>query len=185
MKELSLHILDIVQNSISAGAGVITIEITEDAAADFLKFIITDNGRGMSKDFIDKVMDPFTTSRTTRKVGLGIPLLKHACEACGGSLQITSAVGEGTAVTALFGYSHIDRQPLGDMAETMHGLITSHEKVDFVYRHTVNEKSFSADTREIKTILGGVPLGEPEVLLWLLEYLRDGEQSLYQEGFAE
>lgn len=185
MKELSLHILDIVQNSIVAGASVVTLEITEDTAGDVLEFIVTDNGKGMSPDFMQRVMDPFTTSRTTRKVGLGLPLLKHACEACGGSLQITSTVGEGTVVTARFGYSHIDRQPLGDMAQTMHGLMTSHEAVDFVYRHTKDQVTFSADTREMKTILGDVPLSAPEVLLWLLEYLRDGEQSLYQEGFAE
>ena len=185
MKELSLHILDIVQNSISAGAALISLEIIEDSAQDYLEFTVADDGKGMSEDFIRRVIDPFTTSRTTRKVGLGIPLLKHACEACGGSLRITSEVGVGTVVIARFGYSHIDRQPLGDMAETMHGLMTSYETVDFVYRHTVDGKTFSADTREIKTILGGVPLAAPEVLLWLLEYLRDGEQSLYQEGLAE
>lgn len=185
MKELSLHILDIIQNSIAAGAELVTLEITEDTEKDLFAFTVTDNGKGMSQDFVEAVMDPFTTSRTTRKVGLGIPLLKHACEATGGRLEIQSQVGQGTTVEARFGYSHIDRQPLGDMAQTMHGLIMAHPGVDFVYRHWVNGKQFSADTREMKTILGGVPLDQPEVLLWLLDYLRDGEQSLYQEDSEE
>lgn len=185
MKELSLHILDIAHNSITAGATVVTVEIREDVEADWLTFQIGDNGKGMSKELLASVKDPFTTSRTTRKVGLGIPLLQHACTACGGDLQIESTVGKGTTVTARLGYSNIDRAPLGDMAETMHGLITSFPAVDFLYRHMVGEREFSADTRKIKTILGGVPLDTPEVLLWLLEYLREGEQSLYQEGSIE
>ena len=182
MKELSLHILDIVHNSIAADASQITVEIIEDPAADWLSFSIQDNGKGMSDELIRRVRDPFVTSRSTRRVGLGIPLLLHACEACGGDLQITSSLGIGTTISARLGYSHIDRAPLGDMAETMHGLITSFLAVEFLYRHKVGEKEFSADTRKIKAILGDVPLDVPEVLLWLLEFLRDGEKSLYQEG---
>lgn len=182
MKELALHILDILHNSIAAGATLVEVTVVEDTMEDILEFSITDNGKGMSPEFVQKVIDPFTTSRTTRKVGLGIPLLKQAAEECGGGLSIESEVGVGTTVTARFVHSHIDRQPLGDMAETMHGVMTSFENVDFVYTHTVDGNTFSVDTREIKKILGGVPLNAPEVLLWLLEYLRDGENSVQIGG---
>ena len=125
-----------------------------------------------------KVTDPFTTHRTTRKVGLGIPLTKLAAEVSGGSFSISSEIGVGTVVKAVFGYSNIDRQPLGDMAQTMHQLITSFENVDFLYRHVINGKEFFVDTREIKKILGGVSFKENEISLWFLEYLREGEQEI-------
>lgn len=178
MREISLHILDIVQNSIVASATKIEVYICEDVKADTLTIVIKDNGCGMSEEFLAKVVDPFTTKRTTRKVGLGIPLYKMAAENTGGSFDIKSKVGEGTVVTAVFGYSHIDRQPLGNMAETMLGLFTSYENIDFIYRHTVNEKTFEVDTSEIKSVLGDVSFSAPEVYLWLSEYLKEGEDEL-------
>lgn len=178
MKELSLHITDILQNSITAGATLITLDVTEDEAADLLSFSITDNGCGMDEEMAARVIDPFTTGRTTRKVGLGIPLLKLAAENTGGGIQLKSKVGCGTTIQARFGYHHIDREPLGDMAETVHQAVTAHEEIDFVYTHKKNDNSFSMDTRELKKALGGVPFHTPEVSLWILEYLREGEESL-------
>lgn len=178
MKEISLHILDIMHNSITAGSAVTELEVIEDTQKDILSFEVTDNGKGMSQELLEKVVDPFTTHRTTRKVGLGIPLTKQAAEAAGGYFEICSELGMGTKVKAVFGYSNIDRQPLGDMAETMHQLITSFEDVDFVYKHVIDKKEFCFDTREIKKILGGVSLKENEISLWLLEYLRDGEKEI-------
>lgn len=178
MKEISLHILDIVQNSIAAGASLIGVEILESTKKDEFTVKITDNGKGMSKELVKKVIDPFTTSRTTRKVGLGIPLFKAAAELTGGSFEISSEVGKGTIVTAVFVRSSIDRQPLGDIAGTMLGLFTSYESIDFLYKHSIDQKVFETDTRELKKILGGVSLLEPEVYLWLSDYLKEGEKEL-------
>ncbi len=179
MKELSLHILDIMQNSIVAGATLIQLELIEDREEDVLSFSISDNGKGMSKEMVEAVINPFTTSRTTRKVGLGIPLLKAAAELTGGGITLSSQVGEGTVITAKFGYSHIDRQPLGDMAETMLGLITSHQEIDFVYQHRVNTEEYALDTREMRQMLGEVSFSEPQVMLWLSEFLKENEAALY------
>lgn len=178
MREIALHILDIAQNSVTAGASEIRIEVTEDTAADILKVSIIDNGCGMSPEFLEKVTDPFTTKRTTRKVGLGIPLFKLAAENTGGSFEINSKQGEGTVVKAVFVHSHIDRQPLGNMAETILGLVTSYENVKFIYKHKLDNKEFAFDTTEIKEILGDVPFGNPDVYLWLSEYLSEGEEEL-------
>lgn len=180
MKELSLHILDIVQNSVAAGAKFITLDLIEDVNTDLLEFSIKDDGCGMTEETLKKVTDPFTTGRTTRRVGLGIPLLKAAAELTGGGLELTSEPGVGTTVTARFVYDSIDRQPLGNMAETILGLITSYENIDFVYYHRVNEKEFTIDTREIKGILGEVSLNEPEVVLWLSGFLNENETELYK-----
>ncbi len=180
MKELSLHILDIVQNSVAAGAKFITLDLIEDVNTDLLEFSIKDDGCGMTEETLKKVTDPFTTGRTTRRVGLGIPLLKAAAELTGGGLELTSEPGVGTTVTARFVYDSIDRQPLGNMAETMLGLIISYENIDFVYYHRVNEKEFTIDTREIKGILGEVSLNEPEVVLWLSGFLNENETELYK-----
>ena len=178
MKEISLHILDIMQNSVSADATLIELKVYENTEENILSFSVIDNGKGMSEEFLKVVEDPFTTGRTTRKVGLGIPLLKHACEQTGGSLEITSRVGVGTRVLAKFIYDSIDRQPLGDMAQTMHQLITSFEEIDFLYSHIVDGEEFSIDTREIKKILGDVSLKENAVSLWILEYIKEGEMQL-------
>lgn len=178
MKEISLNILDIAQNSIAADADTVMIEVSEDTLGDKMTVIITDNGKGMSEEMLSAVTDPFTTGRTTRRVGLGIPLLKHAAELTGGSFDIKSKLGEGTTVTAVFGLSHIDRQPLGDIASTMHQLAVMNENTDFIYVHSIDEKVFRFDTKEIKKILGGVSLNAPEVSLWLLEYLKENEEAI-------
>ena len=178
MREISLHILDIAQNSVVANATLVEITVDENEEADTLTVSVKDNGKGMDEDMVKRVVDPFTTGRTTRKVGLGIPLIKLAAENTGGNLSLESEPGVGTILTAVFGLNSIDRQPLGDMAETMLGMVTSYENVDFLYLHKVNEKEFSFDTREIKKILGDVSLKEPEVYMWLSGYLKEGEAEL-------
>ena len=178
MREISLHILDIAQNSSTANASLVEITVDENEKADTLSVIIADNGKGMSEEMVKNVVDPFTTGRTTRKVGLGIPLIKMAAENTGGSFNLESKLGVGTTLTAVFVLCSIDRQPLGDMAETMLGMVTSYENVDFLYVHKVNENEFILDTREIKKILGGVSLSEPDVYMWLSEYLKEGECEL-------
>lgn len=178
MKELSLHITDIMQNSVAAGATLVTLEVNEQPSSDVLEFEITDNGCGMEEETLKNVTDPYTTGRTTRRVGLGIPLLKHAAESTGGSFSVKSKKGVGTCVYAKFGYSHIDREPLGDMTQTMLQIITSFEDTDFVYVHKIKDKEFKIDTRELKKILDGVSFKNFEVTRWLEEYLKENEADL-------
>lgn len=159
------------------------ITIHEDTEADRLTICIEDNGKGMDKDFLEKVMDPFVTTRTSRKVGLGIPLMQAACRRCGGDLFMESEKNVGTRLTATFKHSHIDRAPMGDMAETMLILILAGSDnsriVDFVYRHIFDHKEFRLDTREMRTALGSdVNLGEPDVLMWTKDFINVGLKNL-------
>lgn len=174
MKELSLHILDIAKNSVKAKATQIEITVNEDEVRDKLIIEIKDNGSGMSKEILERVRDPFTTTRTTRKVGLGIPLFEAAAIQCGGGLIIESELGVGTTLTAEFGYSDIDRAPLGDVSDTMVILISGSPDIRFIYNHFKNGKEFKFDTDVIKEQLGDVPLNIPEVLSWIGEYINEG-----------
>lgn len=178
MKELSLHLLDIVQNSIKAGATKIDIEIIEDTVEDLFSFSVKDNGCGMSEEFVNKVRNPFTTTRTTRKVGLGIPLLEAAALQCDGGLDIESEPGVGTTLTVRFRYSHIDRAPLGDVTETMTTLISGSPDIDFVYRHSINGNAFVFKTEDCRQILQEVPLNTPDVLMWIEGTLQEGIQDI-------
>ncbi len=178
MKELSLHILDIAKNSVKAKADLIEIEIIEDAEKNLLTVRISDNGCGMSPEFLKTVKDPFSTTRTTRKVGMGISLFEAAAMQCGGGLTITSELGVGTTLTVTFALDHIDRAPLGDMAGTMVVLISGSPEIDFLYRHEINGKSFTADTREFRKVLGDIPLDTPDVLSWIDGYIKEGLSDL-------
>ncbi len=180
MRELSLNILDIAQNSISAGAPLITIEVSENTIDHTLLIGIYDNGKGMSEEQVKSVIDPFFTTRTTRKVGMGIPLFKMAAEQTGGSLEIKSELGVGTEVKAYFKTDSVDFTPLGDVASTIQMLITMNTDRDFVYKHTVNGKEFVCDTREIKAILGDVPLDSYEISQWILEFIKENTEVLYK-----
>lgn len=171
MKELSLNVLDIAQNSVAAGAGLIIIETVEDTASDLLTITVSDNGKGMSAEQLKRAVDPFYTTRTTRKVGLGLPLFKMAAEMAGGTFQIHSEEGVGTTITATFSLSHVDRMPIGDMEGTVTALIQMNPALDFVYRRGRNGKEFTLDTRVIKQTLEGVPINTPEVMTWIGEYL--------------
>ena len=178
MLELSMNILDIVENSTRAGASLIQIGITEDRKNDTLRIEITDNGEGMEADTVEKALDPFYTSKTVRRVGLGLPLLSHAAKITGGRCTIESQKGEGTTVTAVFGYRHIDRQPLGDMPATMTTMIVGNPGVDFVYRHLCDGVSYILDTREVKNELEDVPIDHPMVIQFVKENIRDGLKGI-------
>lgn len=178
MKELSLHILDIAKNSVKAKASLIEIVIEENTEKNLLTIEINDNGCGMSKEFLSRVRDPFSTTRTTRKVGMGIPLFEAAAVQCGGKVDIDSKPGAGTWFKAYFEYNHIDRAPLGDMAGTMQTLISGSPEIDFLYRHTKDGKTFIFDTKEIRKALGEVPLDSPEVLLWIDGYIKEGLEEI-------
>ncbi len=179
MRELSLNILDVAQNSITAGASLITIEIAEETATKTLIIGIYDNGKGMSEEQVRSVIDPFFTTRTTRKVGMGIPLFKMAAEQTGGSLQIKSKLGVGTEVCATFKTDSVDFTPLGDVAATVQMLISMNTDRDFIYRRSVDGRDFTLDTREIKEILGDVPLDAYEVSQWLIEFINENTHELY------
>ena len=169
MRELSLHLLDIAENSISAKAKNITIEVIEDIKSDLLQLSVQDDGCGMSPEMAAQVVDPFVTTRTTRKVGLGIPLLKEAAEACNGSLNLASKIGEGTKITVKFQHSHIDRMPLGDLVTTMLHLEVANPDVHWVLNYKFNDRTYIFDDALIKAELEGVSLSEPEILNCLRE----------------
>ena len=189
MRELSLNVMDIVQNSVRAGASLITVQVAESKKHDTLTITITDNGCGMSAEQVKSVIDPFFTTRTTRKVGLGVPLFKMEAEMTGGSFQIDSEEGKGTKVTAVFRPSHVDMIPLGDIASVIHHLITDiasvihllitcNPELDFLFTHSVEEKEITLDTRTLREQLEGVPFTEPAVSAWIREYLVEAEEEL-------
>ncbi len=177
MKELSLNVLDITENSVKAKASLVEITITE--TDDTLEFFIKDNGTGMTEATLESVRNPFYTTRTTRKVGMGIPLLQFAAEQTGGHISIESRHVDaypnehGTLVFALFYKNHIDFTPLGDIVSTVVTLIQGHPDTDFHFRHTANGGEVSLDTRELREILGEVPLDTFEVLIWIKENLTE------------
>lgn len=180
MREISLHILDIVQNSIRAGASRIAITVEASEASDVLTVRVQDDGCGMSVDFVAKLTDPFVTTRTTRKVGLGIPMLAAAAELAGGSLSIDSEVGRGTTVEASFGLNHIDRPPFGDIVGTLVSLLVANPDASFRYDHVFNGEHFVLDTEDMKGYLGEVPVGNPLVVGWLREYIEAGISGVGQ-----
>ncbi|MGE4483757.1 MAG: ATP-binding protein [Oscillospiraceae bacterium] len=173
MPELSLNILDLAQNSVTAKATLITITVSANTEKDTLYIAIKDNGCGMSDEKVKKVTDPFFTTRTTRKVGLGIPFFKMAAELTGGHFKIESQPGVGTTTSAVFGLSHIDRMPLGDMPGTMTALIGPNPDIDFILDYSVDNSGFIMDTREFREVLGDVKLSEPEVLEYISNFLRE------------
>ncbi len=175
MTELSLNVLDVAQNSVKAGASLIGITVEADTENDRLTIVIEDNGCGMTEEQVKQVTDPFYTTRTTRKVGLGVPFFKLAAESAGGRFGIASEPGKGTKVTAEFRLSHIDRMPLGDMTETIHSLVTMNVDIDFLYVYRVDKREFTLDTREFREILGGVPFNMPEVSGYIRDYLSENK----------
>ncbi len=178
MKELSLHILDIVQNSIQAKASHIEIFIEEDLSINRLRISIKDDGIGMDQDTLQKVIDPFFTSRTTRKVGLGIPFFKEAAESCGGFFVIKSELNQGTYIEAVFQHNHIDRVPIGKIHDTIMVILHSDQQFDLTYRHRYNQKEFKLDTIEIKSILETEDLRSPDILIWIKEYIHENINEL-------
>ena len=175
MTEISLNVLDIANNSIRANASLIEIKIQIKRDSDTLMITIADNGCGMTKEQMKQVEDPFFTTRTTRKVGLGVSFFKMAALSTGGSFSINSTPGIGTTVNAVFGLSHIDRMPLGDMNSTMLTLITLNTQIDFLYTYAFDDKEFILDTREFRQILNDIPLNSPEVATYIKDYLAENQ----------
>lgn len=178
MQELSLNILDIVQNSVKAKAELIDIVIDKQHHQNRMTITIRDNGCGMTEEQVQRVENPFFTTRTTRKVGLGVPFFKMSAELTGGSFEIRSKVNEGTVVEAVYVLNHIDLMPIGDMASTMVSLISVNPDIDFTYTYIVGEESFCLDTREVKEILAGMPVNSPEVLLFIKEFVEENTKQL-------
>lgn len=186
MREITLHLLDITENSVSAGAKNIKIEVCEDLHDDLLLLSVQDDGKGMDAHTVATISDPFVTSRTTRNVGLGIPLLKDAAVFCNGGLTIDSKLGKGTTITVTFQHSHIDRMPLGDLPATLLSLVIAHNDIHWKFYYSYRSKNgrlerFEFDDGPIKETLGDVPLSTPEVLGYIRQMLEEGIAGCYHK----
>lgn len=182
MEELSLHILDIVENSISAGASLVKIVVEINEAEDLVKIVVEDNGRGMDEKELKRAVDPFYSSKADKKVGLGLPMFAQVAEACGGYLKIESEQGKGTKVTALMKFSHVDRPPLGDLSSTIFSIIIGHPNADFLTEIKTNEGKVRIDTREIKEILGKDSFFHPEIIKFIKESIEKEIQGILKGG---
>ena len=182
MKELSLHVYDLMENSIAAKASLIELTITDSLKDNIYSFMIKDNGKGMSQDFLAKVTDPWTTTRTTRKVGIGLPLIKMNTELCGGGMNIESEVGKGTTLRFWFQHDHIDRAPMGDLAGTIVMLCAQHEDIHYIYRDITDEGEYIFDTDEVKEALDGMSMNDINIIKYLKEMI---EENLKEIGFNE
>jgi hypothetical protein len=174
VKEIALHILDIVENSLAAGATAIDILVEDDAVCNRLRVSVRDDGRGMDAGMLAAIHDPFVTSRTTRGAGLGVPLLKAAAEACNGRLEVRSTPGRGTTLAAELQRDHIDRMPLGDLPGTLLGLVVGRPEIRWRFRYHGGGEVFSFDSDPIRQALGEVPLSEPAALRYVRETLEEG-----------
>ncbi len=180
LEDLSQHVLDIAENSVGAGATRVLVEITENEAQNVLRMVVEDNGKGMSPDFLERVTDPFTTTRTTRRVGMGLPFLKQSAELCNGSFILRSELGKGTRTEASFAYDSIDRPPLGDMAATIMALFMGHPEIDWTYRHIVDDGEFSISTEELVEVLEDRELlRTTDVGLWIREQISESLDELH------
>ena len=178
MEDLSLHILDIVENAISAKAKKVDILVMEEPGKDQLTIEIKDDGIGMDEEIAQKAVDPFFTTRSSRRVGLGLSLMAQATREAAGLLRIESEPGKGTKVTATFQYHHIDRKPLGNMIETMMTLLLGNPDLEITYTHKKNEKSYLLDSLVLKHQFKDRPLLDPEVIQWVKMHLREGLEQI-------
>lgn len=187
MREITLHLLDIAENSVTALAQRVEITVREDLPANRLCASVQDNGKGMDAETVSRLADPFFTSRTTRKVGLGIPLFKAAADACNGGLEISSHPGAGTTISVEFQRDHIDRMPLGNFPDTMLTLLIAHPEINWCFEyaailaHPQDQAVFSFDDTPIKEVLGDIPLSEPQVLTYLREILTTGVTGIQEK----
>ncbi|MBA4373053.1 MAG: ATP-binding protein [Thermodesulfovibrio sp.] len=172
MEDISLHILDIAENSVAAGATVIAITLVADEDRDILTLKIDDNGRGIPAEILGQVMDPFYTTRTTRKTGFGLSLLSQSAREADGDILITSAEGKGTQISAYFRSSHVDRKPLGNLADTFSVLIAGNPDIDFIITCSLKGKECQLDTRLLRADLEEVPLNAPDVIAAIRKYLK-------------
>lgn len=173
-----MHILDIAENSVAAEADKIEITILEDEKKDLLSVEISDNGKGMDKKQLERALNPFYTTRSTRRFGLGLPLLSEAAKAADGTITIASNVGKGTRVKAEFKHSHIDRQPIGDMTQTILALVIGNPEIDIIYTHKKNGCTYRLDTRKIKAQLKSMPINSPDGIRKLREDLKEINKKL-------
>ena len=173
MKNLALHILDIVQNSIRAEASLVDIYLYQSKKKNTVELVIKDDGKGMSQEMLKKVTDPYITSRKERKVGLGISLLKQNAEQANGSFSISSGEGRGTMLNATFQLDHLDTPPLGDVIDTIVILTTGNPKVDFIYSHITDQGEYTYDSRKVKEVLEDVPIYDSQVATFLRDMLRE------------
>ena len=178
MKDISLHILDIMQNSLEAGANEINVEIAEIPSEDKYIVSIRDNGKGMTLEMAEKVTDPFYTTRTTRKVGMGIPMIKAHAERTGGTFELKTETGRGTEIRAIFSLNHVDRQPLGDIAGTIVLTAVSHPMVKITYNHSTSYGEFTFDTNEVKQVLDDTPINSAEVIRFLKEMITENLENI-------
>ncbi len=198
MRELSLHILDIVQNSLKAGSRTITIEVIEDLGLDRMEIRVKDDGKGMSKEISKGAADPFYTTRKTRKVGLGLAMFRTAAEVCDGYLEIDSVEGKGTDIKAVFRHSHIDRIPLGDMSQTISLIVGANPYVEIIYFHRIEDKEFKISSTSILNMLEETEdecsdsiwvkrdlLSEPKVISWIKELIKVEEEHIQEVSFGE
>lgn len=181
MKDISLHILDIVHNATRAQATKISISIDEDMDENSFVLTIEDNGKGIDPKMLPEIFDPWTTSRKTRKVGMGLPLLRHNAMQAGGDLSVSSVPGSGTKIEAEFEHQHIDRPPAGDLAGVVIQLLSSFPDIQFIYTHKTREGMFKMDSEEIREILGGVSLNEPEIRNHIREMITENLQAIGAE----
>lgn len=182
MKELSLHVYDLLENSIAANATLVELTIHESIKDNIYAFTIKDNGKGMSPEFLAKVTDPWTTTRKTRKVGIGLPLIKMNTELCGGGMKIESVLGKGTTLDFWFQHDHIDRPPMGDIAGTIVMLCSQYQNIRFVYKHITDNDEFIFDTEEIKEALDGMPMQDVSIMKYLKEMI---EENLKEIGSSQ
>ncbi|MBQ4180066.1 MAG: sensor histidine kinase [Ruminococcus sp.] len=178
MRELSLNVMDVAQNSVRAQATLVFITVEDSDKNDSLTITIEDNGCGMTEEQVAQVIDPFFTTRTTRKVGLGVPLFKMSAEQTGGSFSIQSEVGRGTKTQASYVKSHVDMTPLGDINSTVSILIRCNPDIDFVFTHSFDNGSFTLDTRELREVLEGVSLDTPDVVEWIEQFLEEQTENI-------
>lgn len=179
MRDISLHLMDIIRNSIDAQAEKVAIRLKADLSLNLLTVEVEDNGHGMDQELLCRVTDPFVTTRTTRKVGLGIPLLKASARLTGGDISIKSVKGSGTVITADFNITHIDRLPLGDIGSTVSTLVMAHPDIEFRLDLDNTNESFSFNSFVIRDVLGDVPLNSFEVVDWIRAYVNDGITKIF------
>ena len=182
MEDLSLHILDIAENAIAARAKRIEISVVEEPTEDRLTIEIRDDGIGMDEEVSQKAVDPFFTTRSSRRVGLGLSFMAQAAQEAGGSLRIESELGKGTKVTASFQYHHIDRKPLGSMVETVMTLLFGNPELEISYFHRKEEKSFALSSSWVKNHFKDRPLIDPEVIQWVERHLKEGLKQIGVQG---
>lgn len=178
MKELAMHVYDLMENSTAANSTEVSLTIRDSIKDNIYAFTIIDNGKGMTPEFMAKVTDPYTTSRTTRKVGLGLPLIKMNTENCGGGMKLQSEVGKGTRLDFWFQHNHWDRPPMGDLAGTIVMLCAAHEDIHIIYKHITDQDEFVFDTAEIHEALDGMSMNDVKVMGWLKDMIQENLEEI-------